>query len=145
MAMVIVSQVHQIGQKLLKKTWERSVQTLAWVWWQVLSFVFFEFCNEYDWNFSKIYCKIDEDATNDKRRSMNSQKSSKYKLMLIEKGIVLYGGNYNPDFSLWVYIRGDVFCQGMNWQVRNDQLYLVLSIWKDLHLGWVVKLITIDC
>jgi len=36
--------------------------------------------------------------------------------MLIEKGIVLYGENYNSDFSLSVYSRGDVFCQGMNWQ-----------------------------
>jgi len=65
--------------------------------------------------------------------------------MLIDNGIVLYSWIYNPDFSLKVYICGDIFCQGMNFKVKNDQLYQVLSIWKDLHLGWVVKLITVDC
>lgn len=65
--------------------------------------------------------------------------------MLIDKGIEFYDWNYNLDFfivnlHLWWYILWKNYLESS----KINQLYVALSIWKDLHLGWVEKHITID-
>ena len=141
--MIIMSQVHHIGLKLLDKIWEISFQTFSSN--VMISFLCdFEFGNKYDWIII-TYMIWSMETINDKLRYVSSYKPLRYELILIDKGI-----GYIVGLKFQVFhgeFRFLVVCFVEVWicKVRIDRLHHVLRVWNNMYKVWIVGFVTFDC